>query len=527
MSQGNIATFVTQSVPAQMTTGLIYGVSVTMKNTGTTTWTRAGAYKLGSQNPQDTARWGPTRVELGPADSIPPGGTKRFDFQVRAPATAGNHPFQWRMLREFVEWFGALTPNINVSVVASSMLRVKYRYNVIACGYPRYNRDAPADGVNVRWPEWGYWQDGVVNGTWIARAQNTNAYGLRTLGFCRDNSIRILTGWWDIDDGVALDNTIAAFKDINLKNEPLRLAYMFGAQNFKNPAKDSGPVIAQRVQTQWAPAAANRDRYAWITDGARQDRPIVMIWGDPGTTAAGTPSVTRGTRQYRDYLLNTIRPLYRAATRAEPFIIMVNHALFPWNITDEVYKALDGVYNHACAFGIHGEPITTAQSAVLTEGIFNADLERMQSLRNWEGKPLIYFPGTMPQFNEERLGRPNPRYVLAAAATEAQGLADVTNMFRQVKRYAPTVSIVPGSGDCDVIVNKWVTLSTFNEWPEGTTIEPSVVRGRKYQGSVNDPQHSPCDYGHDFLDAIRRLYTDQVVTMTLSQLQAQETLPIP
>ena len=26
---------------------------------------------------------------------------------------------------------------------------------------------------------------------------------------------------------------------------------------------------------------------------------------------------------------------------------------------------------------------------------------------------------------------------------------------------------------------------------------------------------------------IRRLYTDQVVTMTLSQLQAQETLPIP
>jgi len=527
MSQGNIATFVTQSVPAQMTAGLFYGVSVTMKNTGTTTWSRAGGYKLGSQNPQDTARWGPTRVELGPADSISPGGTKRFDFQVRAPAAAGNYPFQWRMLREFVEWFGALTPIISVSVVASSTLRVKYRYNVIACGYPRYNRDAPADAVNARWPEWGYWQNGVVNGTWMARAQNTNAYGMRTLGFCRDNSIRILTGWWDIDDGIALENTIAAFKDINLKNEPLRLAYMFGAQNFKNPAKDSGPAIEKLVRDQWAPAAANRDRYAWITDGARQDRPIVMIWGDPGTTAAGTPSVTRGTKQYRDYLLNTIRPLYRVATHAEPFIIMVNHALFPWNITDKIYEALDGVYNHACAFGIHGEPITTAQSAVLTENIFNADLERMQSLRNWEGKPLIYFPGTMPQFNEDRLPRANPRYVLAAAATEAQGLADVNNMFRQVKRYAPTVSIVPGSGDCDVIVNKWVTLSTFNEWPEGTTIEPSVVRGRKYQGSVNDPHHSPCDYGHDLLDVIRRLYTDQVVTMTLSQLQAQETLPIP
>ena len=519
MSQGNIATFVTQTVPAQMTVGLIYNVSVTMKNMGTSTWTRDLGYKLGSQNPQDNLRWRIGRVELGPTDSIPPGGTKRFDFQVRAPATAGSHPFQWRMLREFVEWFGDFTPNINVNVVASSTLRVKYRYHVIACGYPRYNRDAPADAVNVRWPEWGYWKDGVVNGTWMARAQNTREYGQRTLGFCRDNSIRILTGWWDIDDRVALENTIAAFNGIDLRNQPLRLAYMFGAQNFKNPAKDSGPVIAQMVQNGWANAAANRQRYAWITDAARQDHPLVMIWGDP--------SFARGTKQYRDYLLNTIRPLYRAATGAEPFIIMVNHALFPWNITDEVYKGLDGIYNHACAFGVNGEPITTAQSAVLTEGIFNADLSRMQSLRNWQGKPLIYFPGTMPQYNENRLPRPNPRYVLAAAATEAQGLADVTNMFRQVKRYAPTLSITTGDADSDVIVNKWVTLSTFNEWPEGSPIEPSVVRGRKYEGSTANPGQARCDYGYDFLDAIRRLFSDQVVTTTRSELEAKERLPIP
>jgi hypothetical protein len=520
MSQGNLATYVSQMVPAQMTAGLIYGVSVTMKNTGTTTWNRNAGYKLGSQSPQDNIRWSLGRVELGPSDSIPPGGTKRFDFQVRAPATAGNYPFQWRMLRELVEWFGDFTPTLNVNVVASSMLRVKYRYHVIACGYPRYNRDAPADSVNARWPEWGYWQNGVVNGTWIARAQNTREYGLRTLGFCRDNSIRILTGWWDIDDRVALENTIAAFNGIDLKNEPLRLAYMFGAQNFRNPRQDSAPAIEQMVRTQWALAAANRDRYAWITDGARQDRPIVMIWGDP--------SFARGTKQYRDYLLNTIRPLYRAATHAEPFIIMVNHALFPWNIADEIYKALDGVYNHACAFGTHGEPITTAQSAILTEqNIFIPDLLAMQSLRNWEGKPLIYFPGTMPQFDEDRLGRLNPRYVLAAAASETQGLADVTKMFQQVKRYAPTVSITAGESDSDVVVNKWVTLSTFNEWPEGTTIEPSVVRGRKYEGSLTDPGHAHCDYGRDLLDVIRRLYSDQIVTMTRSDLEAKEHLPVP
>lgn len=522
MSLGNHATFVSQSVPAQMTTGQMYPVSITMKNTGTTTWTRAGSYKLGAQNPQDTGRWGPARVELGVADSIAPGATRRFDFQVRAPAAAGTYPFQWRMLREFVEWFGDFSPVVQVSVATSDTLRVKYRYHVIACGYPRFDRDTPADTVNARWPGWGYWKDGVAGGTWMARAQNTTEYGRRTLGFCRENSIRILTGWWDINDRQPLENTLAAFNAIELKGEPLRLAYMFGAQNFKNPDRDargpldSAPAIAQMVRDHWAPAAANRDRYAWIRDGAGQERPLVMIWGNP--------EFARGTTQYRDYLLHTIRPLYRAATRAEPFIIMVNHALFPWNISDRIYEALDGVYNHAMAFGEGGAPITTRQSIPLTQQIFENDLTALRGLRNWEGKPVIYFPGTMPQFNEDRLPRAqqHPRYVLAAAPTEAEGLADATAMFQLVKRYAPTISVTPGTGDCDVVVNKWVTLTSFNEWPEGSTIEPSVVRGRKYQGSTADPRSSRCDYGHDFLDIIRRLFSDRIVTISRAELAERE-----
>lgn len=521
----NGATFVSQSVPAQMVSGRFYAVSITMKNTGTTPWTRASAYKLGAQNPQDTARWGATRVELGVSESVQPGATKRFDFQVRAPSTAGTHPFQWRMLREFVEWFGAFTPVVNVAVAAADTLRVKYRYHVIGCGYPRYSRDTPADAVNVRWPEFGYWKNGVVNGTWIAKAQNTTEYGRRTLGFCRENSIRILTGWWDINDRAPLENTIAAFREIDLKNEPLRLAYMFGAQNFKNPNRDprgmpldSAPVIAQMVRDHWAPAAANRDRYAWINDGSGRERPLVMIWGDPG--------FARGTTQYYEYLMRTIRPLYRAATRAEPYIIMVNHALAGPNITDQVYKGVDAVYNHACAFHPQGLPITTRESVPLTEEIFNDDLTAMRDLKNWEGKPLTYVPGTMPQYNEDRLNRPNPRYVLAAAPTEEQGRADVTAMFQLVKRYAPTLSVTPGSGDCDVVVNKIVSFTSVGEWPEGSTIEPSVVRGRKYIGSTADPRNSPCDYGHDFLDIIRKLFSDRVVTITRRELEEREPMTV-
>jgi Ig-like domain from next to BRCA1 gene/Carbohydrate binding domain len=115
----NNAQFVTQQVPGTMTAGQKYTVSVTMKNTGTSTWTAANNYRLGSQNPQDNKVWlGNThRVCLNSVDSIAPGQQKAFTFTVTAPSTAGTYHFQWRMLRESVEWFGESSTNIDVKVV--------------------------------------------------------------------------------------------------------------------------------------------------------------------------------------------------------------------------------------------------------------------------------------------------------------------------------------------------------------------------------------------------------------------------
>ncbi len=113
----NKSVFVSQNVPNAMIAGETYVVSVTMKNTGTTTWTTSGEYKLGSQNPQDNRIWGFGRVELKQNENIPPGQTKTFTFSVTAPANPGNYNFQWKMLREHVEWFGDYTPNVKVSVV--------------------------------------------------------------------------------------------------------------------------------------------------------------------------------------------------------------------------------------------------------------------------------------------------------------------------------------------------------------------------------------------------------------------------
>ena len=117
----NNAKYVSQNVPTTMVAGRTYTVSVTMRNRGATTWTRSGSYNLGSQNPQDTTLWGANRAYLDTGDYIEPidSDTKTFTFMVTAPAVPGTYNFQRRMVLDGVEWFGDLTPNVAVTVVAS------------------------------------------------------------------------------------------------------------------------------------------------------------------------------------------------------------------------------------------------------------------------------------------------------------------------------------------------------------------------------------------------------------------------
>ena len=113
------AVYVSRSVPASMVVGQPYNVSVTMRNTGTATWTNAENYRLGSLSPNDNTRWGMGRVNL-PHD-VPQGGSVTFNFQVVAPLQAGQQGFQWGMVRDGVAWFGLFMPLMQVQVKASSI----------------------------------------------------------------------------------------------------------------------------------------------------------------------------------------------------------------------------------------------------------------------------------------------------------------------------------------------------------------------------------------------------------------------
>ena len=111
-ASGNNSEFVSQqSVPLTMGLNEKVTVSITFKNAGTSTWTKAGGYMLGSQNSQDNTTWGLNRVSLGDGDVILPGEVKTFMVEIKGPSIAGNNNFQWKMIQENVEWFGASSPN--------------------------------------------------------------------------------------------------------------------------------------------------------------------------------------------------------------------------------------------------------------------------------------------------------------------------------------------------------------------------------------------------------------------------------
>ena len=114
----NDAAFVTQNVPATMTSGQTYSASIRMRNTGSTTW--SNGYKLISENPNGNLNWGLNSVNV--PTSVPSGSEVTFNFTITAPSTPGTYHFQWRMMKDGTGGFGALTANqpINVSAGGSS-----------------------------------------------------------------------------------------------------------------------------------------------------------------------------------------------------------------------------------------------------------------------------------------------------------------------------------------------------------------------------------------------------------------------
>ncbi|MCD6367057.1 MAG: hypothetical protein J7L46_05915, partial [Bacteroidales bacterium] len=84
-----------------------FTTTITIKNTGSTTWTQNNNYKLGSFYPMDNYNWGVNRILL-PNDVLP-GDTANFTTTLTATNIEGLYNFQWKMIQDGVEWFGTPT----------------------------------------------------------------------------------------------------------------------------------------------------------------------------------------------------------------------------------------------------------------------------------------------------------------------------------------------------------------------------------------------------------------------------------
>lgn len=111
------AEFVSQEAPTIMAPGSTQTVSITLKNSGTKSWSGSDNYLLAYSIDPGNALWGTEKVALGPGESISGGESKTFTFDITAPAEEGVYKFQWSMQRDSLGLFGGASElrMINVS----------------------------------------------------------------------------------------------------------------------------------------------------------------------------------------------------------------------------------------------------------------------------------------------------------------------------------------------------------------------------------------------------------------------------
>jgi hypothetical protein len=102
--------------PAALSCGQTATAAVSVRNTGTATWTRAGGYKLGTVDDADPFYTRDTRVWLSDEVTVTTGQVWTFELELLAPETAGSYTTDWQMVREGIHWFGdTMTHEIEVS----------------------------------------------------------------------------------------------------------------------------------------------------------------------------------------------------------------------------------------------------------------------------------------------------------------------------------------------------------------------------------------------------------------------------
>lgn len=175
------ATVFSQWWKGQMTPGSSDTATVVAVNTGSTSWTPARDYRLGSQVPPDNTTWGTARVDL-PVAQIDPQDHAVFSFSITAPTSEGQFAFSWQMVRDPGDFFGSgifpaemvtvapadapVVPDVvgsDASFAEQAITAAGLKYKVVLTGASDHGtvlKQSPAAGIIAR--------PGAVVTIWIA-----------------------------------------------------------------------------------------------------------------------------------------------------------------------------------------------------------------------------------------------------------------------------------------------------------------------------------------------------------------------
>ncbi len=110
------------SIPGQMVAGSKYSVRITVKNTGTESWTAAKGYRL---MPQAGNPFTKAIGTLGSTEVIKPGRSKSFKFTLTGPAKTGTYTAGWRMVKGTDAFGSTLSKKIKVVALKLNSVYIK------------------------------------------------------------------------------------------------------------------------------------------------------------------------------------------------------------------------------------------------------------------------------------------------------------------------------------------------------------------------------------------------------------------
>lgn len=127
-NQPYAATVVDTAFPDTMLCGESTWASVTVRNTGFETWTRADGIALGAHGDSDPFQASNVRYRLPQGTTVAPDETYRFFIPLTAPNSAGAYSTDWQMLQIGQQWFGEVAvEHVDVSCQTQVGLSAEFK----------------------------------------------------------------------------------------------------------------------------------------------------------------------------------------------------------------------------------------------------------------------------------------------------------------------------------------------------------------------------------------------------------------